>query len=321
MTQLTHQRKSDPVGLLFFEHGRNRSRALVALAKDLMELAKIRITAMVVLTTLVGFVLGSRAPVAPILDALVWSWRQLAAAMIGTALSCMGAAALNQVYERKTDLKMNRTMDRPVPTGRISPLSAAVIGVSMAVTGVVVLAAWTHPIAAALSGVTILSYILIYTPLKGISSVSTIVGAVPGALPPVIGYMAARGSIGVEAMIVFAIMFIWQVPHFLAIAWLYREDFALAGFPILPVIDPRGTRTFVQIVLWCLVLAPLGTMPTVIGFAGRIYFIGALLSGLVFLGFGVALGIGQTRSLARSLFVVSLIYLPVVLILMLIDGS
>ena len=133
MTQLTRQRKSDPVGLLFFEHGRNQLGTLVALAKDLMELAKIRITAMVVLTTLVGFVLGTRAPAAPIFDAIVWSWRQLAAAMIGTALSCMGAAALNQVYERKTDLKMNRTMDRPVPTGRILPLPATAIGVSMAI--------------------------------------------------------------------------------------------------------------------------------------------------------------------------------------------
>lgn len=321
MTQLTRQRKTDPVGLLFFWHGRNQLGTLVVLAKDLMELAKIRITAMVVLTSLVGFVLGVRAPVASMSDALVWSWWQLAAAMIGTALSCMGAAALNQVYERKTDFKMNRTMDRPVPTGRISPFSATAIGVSMAITGVVVLAVWTYPIAAALSGVTIFSYLLIYTPLKGISSVSTIVGAVPGALPPVIGYVAAKGSVGVEAMMVFAIMFVWQVPHFLAIAWLYREDFARAGFPILPVIDPSGSRTFVQIVLWCLVLAPLGTMPTIIGFSGRIYCIGALLAGLAFLGFGIALGIGQTRLLARALFIVSLIYLPTVLILMLIDGS
>ncbi len=320
MTQLTHRHDPGSVGRLMLDRDSHRL-AVMARLSDLYQLTKLRITVMVAMTASVGFALGVRAAPLRGLEASAWSWWQLLATVVGTAMSCMGASALNQVCEADADAKMHRTKDRPLPAERISAASATVLGLALGVGGVATLAVLTNPFAAGLSAFTLLSYILIYTPLKRVSSVSTIVGAVPGALPPVIGYAAATGAIGVEAVIVFAIMFLWQLPHFLAIAWLYRDDFARAAFPMLPVLDPTGGSTFRQILLGCMALVPLGLLPAVVGFAGKGYFFGALLAGVAFLGFGVALVIGRTRGHARALFIASLVYLPLVLALMVVDGA
>jgi protoheme IX farnesyltransferase len=231
----------------------------------------------------------------------------------------MGASTFNQVLERDTDAMMQRTLNRPLPAGRISVASAVLMGLLLSVLGVALLLAFSHPLAALLTAFTVLSYVFVYTPMKRVSSVCTIVGAVPGALPPVIGFAAATGRIGIEAWIMFAILFLWQLPHFLAIAWLYRDDYARAGLPMLPVVDPDLAATRRQILAGCLALLPLGLMPTLVGMCGAAYFVGALLAGLFFLGFGIALVIGRTRRHARALFFASLVYLPLVFALMLID--
>jgi len=223
------------------------------------------------------------------------------------------------VMEQRSDALMLRTKERPVPAGRVNAVTALILGLLLALAGV--LTAWggTNALTAVLLVVTVTSYTLVYTPLKRRSSLATIIGAVPGALPPVIGATAASGRVGPEAIVLFAIMFVWQLPHFLAIAWMYRDDFARAGYPILLVLDPTGTSSFRQILIGCLVLLPVGLLPTVMGISGWVFFCGSLLAGLVFLGFAVALVIGRTTGLARAMFLVSLVYLPTVLMLMLVD--
>lgn len=273
-------------------------------------LAKPRITMMVVVTVWVGFMLGAKAG---------WDWLTLLAALAGAALSCMGASALNQVYERDTDALMHRTQDRPMPTGRVSVKAGLIYGLTLATLGVLMLGFLTTWLAAAVSLATILSYALIYTPMKRTTHLATVVGAVPGALPPVLGYAAASGAIGVEAMLLFAIMFVWQLPHTLAIYWLYKEDFARAGFPVLPVIDPSGSYTFRQVLIGSLLLLPLGLTPTLFGVSGLVYFVTAFACGLLMLSYSLWLAAEPTRSRARGLFFASLVYLPVVLIVMLVD--
>lgn len=281
---------------------------------DLAMMAKPRLTAMVVVTAYIGYAIGMKslggAPVATI---------TLLATLLGVAFSCIGAGVLNQVYERDTDALMTRTQGRPLPGGRMGVGAATAIGLGTCVLGVGVLAVWANPLAAVLSLLTILSYVLVYTPMKRVSSLSTIVGAVPGALPPVMGFAAATGHIGTEAVLMFAILFLWQLPHFLAIAWLYREQYARAGMALLPVIDPSGGSTFRQALLGCLALVPLGLLPTMMGICGLTYFFGSLTAGVVFLGSAVALVIGRTRSHARVMFYMSLAYLPLVYLLMLLD--
>ena len=277
---------------------------------DFSQLTKPRITMMVVVTAYVGYAVGA-APIS--------SWTTLLFTLLGVALSCMGASAFNQVYERDIDSLMQRTQGRPLPDGRMAARTATVIALLLCVTGVTVLMLMTNLLTAALSTLTIASYVLIYTPLKRISSVSTIVGAVPGALPPVMGYTAAAGHIGVEAWLLFGILFLWQLPHFLAIAWLYRQDYARADVALLPVLDPDGGSTFRQAMLGCLALVPLGLLPTMMGVTGVVYFFGSLIAGVVFLGFAVALVIGQTQRHAKAMFYASLVYLPWVYVLFLID--
>ena len=289
---------------------------------DYVQLAKVRITVMVVATTWLGFILGEKAAAqAAWMGATVGGWTALIGAMIGTALSCMGASVLNQVYERESDAKMNRTKDRPLPAGRVSPGAALTFGLFMSVAGVVTLAVAAGDIAALLAAFTIASYALIYTPMKKVSSTSTIIGAVPGALPPVIGYAAAADALGAGAVAMFAIMFLWQLPHFLAIAWLYRDDYARGGFPMLPVLDPTGGSTFRQMVLGCAALLPVGLMPTMLGMAGPAYFYVALGCGMAFLAFALALVARPSKARARAMFFASLVYLPVVLAMMVIDRS
>lgn len=285
-----------------------------SLPNDLMTLTKMRITLMVALTAFVGFALGvAAAPEA-------WSWLTLIGTLLGTAISCMGASVLNQAYERDTDGLMDRTRERPLPAGRINPFLATLLGVLLSAVGVGILLATTHWLAAALSAATIVSYVLIYTPLKRTTSLALIIGAAPGAAPPLIGYAAATGTLGAAAWLCFAIMFVWQVPHFLAIAWLYRDDYARTGMPMLPCIDsPDGRRTFRQVLISCLILLPLGLLPAYLGVSGSIYLVAALLCGLAFLWFGVRLMQQRTRAAARNLFLASLVYLPIILTVMLLD--
>lgn len=290
---------------------------------DLATLAKVRITVMVVLTAWLGFAIGENAAHKAGFSLYASSQARLFAligAMIGSALACMGASALNQVYERDTDAKMNRTKDRPVVTGRISAAMGNLFGVFFSAAGVIILAATSTPLAAALAAFTVLSYVMVYTPMKRVNHTSTIVGAGPGALPPIIGFAAAAGSLSIEAAAIFSIMFIWQLPHFLAIAWMYREDYGKAGFPMLPVIDPTGKSTFRQMMLTCLILVPVGLMPTFIGMTGIAYFIVALIAGLAFLTCGILVVKHQTTKYARLMFFASLIYLPIILIMMAVDG-
>ncbi len=278
---------------------------------DFLTLTKPRITTMVVVTVWVGFMFGAAAG--------AWDWLTMTAALIGAAMSCMGASVLNQVYERDTDALMDRTRDRPMPTGHVGVAPAMVYGLLLSLGGVTLLGLMTTWLAAGVSAFTILSYTLLYTPMKRVSHMATVVGAVPGALPPVLGYAAATGAIGLEAWLLFAMMFVWQLPHTLAIYWLYREDFAKAGFPMLPVIDPGGSQTFRQILIGSLLLLPLGLTPTLFGASGLIYFVTAFACGLLMLGYSLALVANPTRTRARRLFYASLVYLPVVMVVMLVD--
>lgn len=284
------------------------------LLTDLAELTKVRITLMVVITAGIGYLLGMRGSAS-----LSSGWLTAVAALAGTALACMGASTLNQVYERDTDGRMHRTRHRPIPAGRVSMRRALLLGLVLGALGVGLLALLTTAAAAAVATATIFSYVLIYTPMKRLHSTSLIVGAVPGALPPVIGYAAATGQLGLAGWLVFAIMFIWQVPHFLAIAWLYREDYARGGFPMLPVTDPSGRVTFAQMLLWCLLLIPVSLLPTVHGYSGATYAAVAMACGLGFMACAVLLVLRRERLHARLTFFASLIYLPLVLAALVID--
>ncbi len=305
MTQLTQAKSSLPVGdatdVDVAQSGTRRA--------DYTTLTKPRITLMVVITAAAGMALAPSP----------WTWWVMIGMLAGTALSCMGASAMHQVIERSTDGLMRRTRQRPLPAGRLGTPEAAWLGGGLSLAGVAVLAGTTTWLAAMLSAITIVSYAFVYTPMKRRSPTALRVGAVPGAMPPLIGYAAVTGDLGAAAWIVFAIMFVWQVPHFLAIAWLYREDYARAGFPMLPVLDPSGQRTFRQVLIGCLTLVPLGLLPTMLGISGLLYFFTALACGLGFLAFGVALVLRPGRTQARWLFFASLVYLPVVLAVMLVD--
>jgi protoheme IX farnesyltransferase len=241
---------------------------------------------------------------------------------LATALVASGAAAVNQVYERKTDKLMERTRRRPVADGRMSVAEGLAFGVLLSTSGLALLAWTTNLTAVGVALSTLLSYALIYTPLKPVTSLSTVVGAVPGALPPLIGWAAAADSIsGIAPWSLFLIMFFWQLPHFLAIAWIYREDYARAGMPMLTVIDPTGGFTGRQAVLWAAALVPFSQLPYLFGLAGGRYAIGAFLLGLAQLA--VACRFARHRSIAkaRALFYASIIYLPLLWALMVIGRN
>ena len=268
---------------------------------DWLELAKPRITAMVVFTALVGYVTAS--------SGAAWNLL-LAAALAGTGLVAAGASVLNQVMERDTDALMLRTRTRPLPAGRIGPGEARAFGVLLTLSGLATLLWLSGPLAAAVAGATWASYLFAYTPLKRRTPLATLVGAVPGALPPVIGWAAARGRLDAGAFILFAILFLWQVPHFLAIAWLYRDDYARAGFPMLPVLDREGTFTSRQAVVHCLALLLVSLAPAVVGLAGPAYLAGAFLLGVALTLFALRLARARDLASARGLFLASVLYLP-----------
>lgn len=274
------------------------------------DLVKARLTALVVITTLVGFYVGSRGR----LDFLL-----MLHAVLGTAVLACGAAALNQLLERDYDARMHRTEDRPLPSGRLTPETVLVAGALCCAVGMLYLALAVNYLTALLGAATMLSYLFIYTPLKRVTTLNTAIGAIPGALPPLMGWTAARGNITSEGWTLFAILFFWQLPHFLAIAWIYREDYARGGFAMLPVVHPDGRRTASQAVSHTLGLLPVSLCPALFGLAGTVYFIGAFLLGLGFFWFAVQFSRELTLQRARQLFFASILYLPLLLGLLVLD--
>jgi protoheme IX farnesyltransferase len=276
-------------------------------AADFVALSKPRLNLLVVATTAAGYYLGSLAG----LDAI-----RFTNTVLGTALVAGGASALNQVAERRTDALMRRTRTRPLPDGRLQPLEASLFALVLAVAGLLLLAVGVNLLAAMVAFTTLATYVAVYTPLKLRTSLATVVGAVPGALPPMIGWAGATGVLSREAWILFAIVFLWQMPHFLAIAWLYREDYARAGFPMLPVVEPDGHSTARQVVAYTAVLLPMSLAPSAVGLTTSTYFTGALALGLAFLALGVRFACHRGRTDARRLFFGSIVYLPLVWALM-----
>lgn len=280
-----------------------------ARSKDLSALTKPRITLMVVLTTLVGYVVAT-----PMFDAVV-----LLHTVLGTALLSTGSSIFNQMVERQTDARMRRTALRPLVAGTISMTMAGALAVGTSVVGAIWLWMLVNPLTAILGLVTLALYVVVYTPLKRRSSLSTLVGAVPGAIPPMMGCTAATGDLGPLAWTLFGILFLWQMPHFLAIAWLYREDYARGGFPMLPVGDLRGQRTWRQMVFYAAALVPVSLVPSVLGFTDLLYLVGAFLGGVGFLWASIEFGRAPNVRSARRLLLASVAYLPVVLLLMVVD--
>lgn len=278
--------------------------------QDFVALAKVRITMMVVLTTAVGFVMAAPRPL---------DWLLFLNAIIGTALVSSGASALNQVIERDRDARMRRTARRPLAARRLSREQGLAFGVALAIIGMLYLAVLVNLLTAVLGALTLAGYVFVYTPMKRFSSLATIVGAVPGAVPPMMGVSAATNSVDALAWALFGLLFFWQMPHFLAIAWLYRSDYERGGFPMLTVIDRAGSATARQMALWAAALVPVSLLPTVLGFSGPIYFTGALVVGLVFFGYSLAFGRGHSLGAARRVLLVSVVYLPAVLGLLLVD--
>jgi protoheme IX farnesyltransferase len=259
---------------------------------------------------MVGFYIGSP-------DAL--DFGRLLHLLFGTALVAGGASALNMVLERDLDARMRRTRHRPLPAGRLKPGEALVFSVLLAVAGILYLTLLVNQLTGLLAAATVGSYAFVYTPLKRKTSLSTVIGAVPGALPIVGGWAAARGALGPDAWLLFAIQFLWQLPHFLALAWMYREDYARGGFLMLPALDPNGDSTARHIVLNTLALLPVSLAPTIIGLAGPLYFFGALGLGLAFLGLSLYFAATRTNLFARRFYLASVVYLPALLGLMLLD--
>jgi heme o synthase len=285
-------------------------RRSVSSVADYVQLAKPRLNVLVVATSAAGYYLGG--PPAP--DLVL-----MAQAVAGTALVAGGAAVLNQVYERDTDALMRRTRLRPLPDGRVSLADARLFGFGLSTAGLLLLALRANWLAAALALATLVIYLVVYTPMKRRTPLSTLVGAVPGALPALIGWTASHGSIAIGGATLFAIVFLWQIPHFMAIAWLYRDDYGKAGFPMLPVIEPEGRRAGRQAVVYAAALVPVSLVPTIVGIAGSVYFGSALVLGLVLLALAARFAFTRSEGSARALFFGSITYLPLLWIVMIGD--
>lgn len=277
-----------------------------------VELTKPRITLLVVLTAAAGFCLGSAQSI---------DYFKLLHLSLGIALLSSGISALNQFMERETDGLMRRTESRPLPSGRLLPRHALMYGLALSAAASIYLAIFINPLSAVLGAVTFATYLFIYTPLKTRTTLSTVLGAFPGAMPPFIGWVAARGEIGLGAWVLFAILFLWQFPHFLAIAWMYRDDYARAGIKMLPVVEPEGRVTSQQIVVYTIMLVPVSLLPALVDMAGLPYLIGAVALGIGFLYFSVRAAIQRTTWQARRLLLASVLYLPALFILMVLNHS
>ncbi len=278
-----------------------------ARSRDFVALAKPRLNLLVVASTLVGYAMA---------DGESLGFLRVAGLLLGTGLVAGGASAFNQVIERDLDALMKRTRMRPMPDQRLQPMEGVLFGSAITIAGLLMILMSANLLAAAVALATLLSYVVVYTPLKTRSSFGTVIGAIPGALPPIIGWAAASGSLPPQAWTLFGIMFLWQLPHFLAIAWMYRDDYARAGFRMLPVLEPDGRSTGRQAVVYAAALVPLSLAPTLMGMAGGVYFGGALVMGLAFLW--LTLKFARTRAAgdARRVFFGSIAYLPVLWILM-----
>ena len=286
------------------------ARPAASRLSDWIELGKPRITLMVLVTAALGAVLARQGmPRLPVLSLL----------LLGTGLVAAGASALNQVLERDADALMDRTANRPLPTGRIGAAPATLFAVTLASAGTVFLVVGTNLLTAGVGLASLLSYVFVYTPLKRRTSLSTVVGAVPGALPPVMGWTAITGSLDLGAAVLFGILFLWQLPHFLAIAWLCRRDYAAAGFPMLPVVEPDGRSTGRQASLYAAALVPVSLLPSLLGLVGVPYFLGAALLSVVFLASSVAFARASSRQSAKRLLIASVFYLPALLGVMVVD--
>lgn len=277
---------------------------------DYLALTKPRLNLLVVATSAAGYYLGG--PPGP--D--VWLMAQ---AVAGTALVAGGAAVLNQFYERDTDALMRRTRQRPLPGGRILPADARAFGITLSAAGLILLAARANALATLLALATLIVYLAIYTPMKRRTPLSTLVGAVPGALPALIGWTASHGSIALGGATLFAIVFVWQIPHFMAIAWLYRDDYAKAAFPMLPVIDPGGCRAGRQAVLYAALLVPVSVAPALAGIAGQVYTASAVVLGAALFGLAARFAASRSDGSARALFLGSIAYLPLIWTVMIAD--
>ena len=278
--------------------------------RDFLELTKPRITILILICTAVGYFFGCRNS---------FHLSILAHVLLGTALMASGTSALNQWYEVDSDAKMRRTRGRPIPAGRMSRGHGLAFGVLLSAAGFAELWFGTNALGAALGLFTLLSYLVIYTPLKRRSPACTTVGAVPGAIPPMIGYAAASGALDGGAVALFLILFVWQFPHFYAIAWMYREDYARGGIKMLPVIEPDGESTAKRIVACSALLIPISLLPRLLGMTGSIYAATAVSGGLALLYVGLRLGQERTFARARHMLLASVLYLPVLLTAMVID--
>lgn len=300
--------------------GRPSAVAAPGRLHDYMEMAKPRLNFLVLVTTVVGYAMARPD----------WSdWRLLVHTLLGTALTAAAASILNQYVERPYDALMNRTKHRPLPAGRVGPVEALALGVAAAVVGLAELYVFVNPLTAAIGAVTVAIYVLVYTPLKRVTTLNTVVGAIPGALPPVMGVAAAAGAASVSGSTLlgvppigwamFGILFCWQMPHFLAIAILYRDDYARGGFKMLPGVDDDLLATSRQMLFYTLALIPVTLVPTLLGATGAVYFLAALAMGLAFLGFATVCAMTRRRAEARQVFLASILYLPCLLAAMMAD--
>ena len=285
----------------------SKQTVVVPRAADFIELVKPRLVVMILITTAAGFYLGAQQTV---------DWLRCLHTVFGAGLTAAGVLGLNQYLERDVDAQMKRTQERPLPGGRMNPLTALLVGAVLTGSGMLYLTFIVNMLSGFVISLIVVSYLFLYTPLKRKTSLCTFIGAVPGALPPVVGWVAARGALTGEAWVLFTILFLWQIPHSLAIAYIYREDYANAGFRLLPVIHPDGTSTCRQIVVNCVALLGIGLLPTLYNIAGSVYFFTALLAGVAFLAVGIYLARTRSVKAARYLLYASLLYLPLVFVTM-----
>jgi heme o synthase len=281
-----------------------------------LELTKPRITIFILMSTAIGFLCGIHVGMNV---SSHWTLFTLLNTILGTALIASGTAALNQWFERDADAKMNRTRSRPIPSGRITPRNAFVFGIALAIAGFTELALGANLLTGLLGLFTMASYLLVYTPLKQRSPASTTIGAIPGAMPPLIGYAAAAGTLNAEAWVLYAILFLWQFPHFYAIAWMYRDDYARAGICMLPVVEPSGESTARRMWLFSLALIPVSILPKFWGDAGNWYVAGAIALGIMFLWSAIRVNLERSRPRARQVLLASVVYLPLLYGLLVLD--
>jgi protoheme IX farnesyltransferase len=283
-------------------------------AGDFSELTKPRITSFILMSTGIGFVCGTHLS-AP------WTWFQLFHTLFGTGLLASGTAALNQWYEREGDAMMFRTLRRPIPSGRVTARNGLLFGTVLSAAGFIELCLGVNVLTALLGLFTLASYLFVYTPLKRVSPISTTIGAIPGAMPPLIGYAAASGHLNLEAGILYAILFLWQFPHFYAIAWMYREDYARAGILMLPVVEPDGDSTARRILWFSLALVPMSLAPKFFAMAGNVYLFGACVLGTLVTYAGFQVASNRTRLNARRVLLASIVYLPLLYGLLVLDRA